>query len=103
MEGYNEKILVVDAEESTRQVLNTRLTLLGYNVLLGRNGNDALVIFNKEQPDLVILDIVLSKLDGYEVCRKIRKISETPIFHPPEASNSGIDAQLQGESEASKI
>jgi len=80
VEGYNEKILVVDGEESTRQVLNTRLTLLGYNVLLVRNGNDALVIFNKEQPDLVILDIVLSKLDGYEVCRKIRKISETPII-----------------------
>lgn len=80
MERYNEKILVVDDEINIRQVLETRLSIRGYNVILASNGEEALELFRKEKPDLVILDIMLPQLDGYEVCSKIREGSHVPII-----------------------
>lgn len=80
MERYNEKILVVDDEINIRQVLETRLSIRGYNVILASNGEEALDLFRKEKPDLVILDIMLPQLDGYEVCSKIREGSHVPII-----------------------
>ena len=80
MEVYTEKLLIVDNEATIRQILATRLTTLGYRVFLAPDGKTALTIFNSEQPDLIILDIILPKLDGYEVCRKIREGSQVPII-----------------------
>ena len=80
MEIYNEKILVVDDELSIRQILETRLSIRGYTVILAANGEEALDLFRKEQPNLVILDIMLPKIDGYEVCSEIRKESPVPII-----------------------
>ena len=80
MEVYTEKLLIVDNEATIRQILATRLTTLGYRVFLAPDGKMALTIFNSEQPDLIILDIILPKLDGYEVCRKIREGSQVPII-----------------------
>ena len=74
------KLLVVDNDAEIRQLLKTRLTILGYKVFLVSNGIDALNVFNQENLDLVLLDIVLPKLDGYEVCRQIRKRSSIPII-----------------------
>ena len=80
MEIYNEKILVVDDELSIRQILETRLSIRGYKVILAANGEEALQLFRKEQPNLVILDIMLPKIDGYQVCSEIRKESSVPII-----------------------
>jgi|TARA_B100000768_G_scaffold179972_1_gene198829 OmpR family response regulator RpaB len=80
VEVYNEKILVIDGDIDIRQILATRLTILGYKVFLSSNGKDALVSFNKEQPDLIILDLILPKIDGYDVCRTIRSNSQIPIL-----------------------
>lgn len=80
MEIYNEKILVVDDETSIRQILETRLSIRGYKVVLAANGEEALYMFKKENPNLVILDIMLPKIDGYEVCSEIRKKSQVPII-----------------------
>lgn len=80
MKLYNEKILVVDDETSIRQILETRLSIRGYNVILASDGEEALYLFRKEQPNLVILDIMLPKLGGYEVCSAIRKESQVPII-----------------------
>ena len=80
METYNETILVVDDEISIRQILETRLSIRGYKVVLAENGEEALYLFRKEQPQLVILDIMLPKIDGYEVCAEIRKESQVPII-----------------------
>jgi OmpR family response regulator RpaB len=77
---YNEKILVVDDEISIRQILETRLSIRGYEVILAANGEDALSLFRQEQPNLVILDLMLPKIDGYEVCSEIRKESQVPII-----------------------
>ena len=80
MKIYNEKILVVDDEPSIRQILETRLSLRGYDVILASNGEEALQLFRKEEPNLVILDIMLPQRDGYEVCTEIRKESQIPII-----------------------
>ena len=50
LETYNEKILVVDDQLSIRQILETRLSLLGYKVILATNGEEALLLFEKEKP-----------------------------------------------------
>jgi|Transcript_39707 two-component system, OmpR family, response regulator RpaB len=77
---YSEKILIVDDELTIRQILETRLSIRGYNVVLAANGEEALDLFRKEEPNLVILDIMLPKIDGYEVCSEIRKESQVPII-----------------------
>lgn len=80
VEAFTEKILVVDDEANIRQILNTRLTKLGYTVFLAADGKEALRIYKKSDPTLIVLDIMLPKLDGYEVCTEIRKESQVPII-----------------------
>ena len=80
MGTYTEKILVIDDQLDVRQILKTRLSVLGYKVILAANGEEALFLFNKENPNLLILDIMLAKIDGYEVCRQIREQSQVPII-----------------------
>ena len=80
MTDYSEKILVVDGEANIRHVLGTRLRLKGYLVVFASDGKEALTIFAREKPDLIILDIMLPRLDGYEVCRQIRELSTVPII-----------------------
>ena len=80
MDTSKKSILIVDSETSVTHVLSTRLLYLGYKVFLSTNGTEAFDILNKEDIDLVILDILLPKLDGYEVCRQIRKNSYIPII-----------------------
>ena len=65
---------------SIRQILETRLSIRGYSVILASNGEEALYLFRKEHPNLVILDIMLPKIDGYKVCSEIRKESQVPII-----------------------
>jgi len=76
----NKKILVVDKEAEVRQLLEERLNLLKFRVVLAVDGRDALIKFIEECPDLVILDIILPNLDGYSVCREIRKNSQVPVI-----------------------
>jgi len=73
-------ILIVDSEVSIRQIVSKRLVYRGYKVFMATNGVDALKIINSEYINLIILDILLPKLDGYEVCRQIRKNSNVPII-----------------------
>ncbi len=76
----NERILVVDDETSIRRILETRLKMAGYEVLTAADGEEALEYYQRENPDLVVLDVMMPKLDGYGVTREIRKSSETPII-----------------------
>lgn len=80
MDVSNKKILVVDSEVSIQQLLKKRLTNLGFRVILISNGKNALSIFDNEEPCLIIFDIILPGLDGYELCRKIREKSNVPIL-----------------------
>lgn len=80
MSFYNWKILIVDNEIDVGHFLMNRFSELGFEVFFASNGIDAINIFNKQCPDLIILEIVLSKLDGYELCRKFRNVSQVPII-----------------------
>ena len=75
-----EKILVVDDDKNICDLLRMYLEKEGYTVVLAHNGVDAVSVFGSESPDLVLLDIMLPQLDGWQVCREIRKTSETPII-----------------------
>jgi OmpR family response regulator RpaB len=80
VEIFSKKILVIDSAPIIRNVLSVRLTALSYKVFLSDNTIDGLHIFMQEHPDLIVLDISLPTVDGYKLCRKIRKQSQIPII-----------------------
>ena len=80
METHKEKILVVDDEASIRRILETRLSMIGYDVVTAADGKEALETFRRAEPDLVVLDAMMPKLDGYGVYQELRKESNVPII-----------------------
>ena len=79
-EGQQKKILVVDDEASIRRIVAFRLQHGGYQVLTSTNGVEALEIFNQTLPDLVIIDLMLPEMGGFELTEQIRKKSYVPIL-----------------------
>jgi two-component system alkaline phosphatase synthesis response regulator PhoP/two-component system response regulator ResD len=73
-------ILVVDDERNIRDLLRLYLEKEGYAVITAADGEEAMALHRREDPDLVILDLMLPKIDGYEVCRQIRRTADTPIL-----------------------
>lgn len=74
------KILVIDDEEKIVTVLKAYLEQSGYQVVTAADGKAALVVFQREKPDFMILDLTLPGLDGLEVCRAVRRQSNIPIL-----------------------
>src|SRR5207244_6317370 len=74
------KILVIEDEASIVQVIRLYLEQAGYTILTASDGIAGLELHAREQPDLVILDLMLPALDGMEVCRRIRAWANTPIL-----------------------
>ncbi len=79
-DGTRQKILVADDEASIRRILETRLKMVGYDVVTAEDGEEAVEVFNKTNPDLVVLDVMMPKMDGYGVTREIRRTSDVPII-----------------------
>lgn len=75
-----QRILVVEDELKIARTVRLYLQQAGYEVTVVDDGNMALPAFRAEQPDLVILDLMLPHVDGYEICRKIRQTSGVPII-----------------------
>ena len=80
MEEASARILVVDDENAVQTLLGYPLRKDGYEVVAARDGREALDRFTEQRFDLVILDIMLPKLDGIEVCRRLRSRSQVPII-----------------------
>ena len=76
----NEKILLVEDEKTLAKALKFNLEKEGFRVEVAFDGEEALNAMSGEEPDLVILDLMLPKIDGYEVCRSIRRSSDVPII-----------------------
>ena len=76
----NEKILVVDDDTNICELLRLYLEKEGYVVKIVNDGVSAINAFKQENPDLTLLDIMIPKLDGWQVCREIRKFSDKPII-----------------------
>ena len=84
-------VLVVEDEESFVDALTLSLQREGFRVVVARDGMEALDVFRAESPDIVLLDVMIPKLSGIDVCRAIRAIGTTPVIMVT-ARTSEIDA-----------
>ena len=75
-----QKILVIDDDEKLNQLLQKFLGEFGFEVVTAVRPSRGLKLLKKEQPDLVILDVMLPEMDGFQVCKSIREIHTTPII-----------------------
>ena len=76
----NRKILVVDDEQAIVDLLTFNLKKEGYDVVTANDGEEAILKTESENPDLILLDVMLPKVDGFTVCRKVRERKSTPII-----------------------
>ena len=74
------KIMVVDDDKNICELLRLYLEKEGYQVVIANDGKEAVELNEKEDPELILLDIMLPQLDGGQVCREIRKKSQVPII-----------------------
>lgn len=79
-EMYMQKILIADDNQDILDILSTYAKKEGYEAVLAMDGEEALEKFDKENPVAILLDVMMPKVDGYEVCRRIRSKSNTPII-----------------------
>ena len=76
----NEKILIADDDKNICELLRLYLAKEGYTTCIANDGEAAFAAFEKEKPNLVLLDIMMPKMDGWAVCRKIRAVDNTPVI-----------------------
>jgi len=95
----DESILIVEDDPSLREVTSLALRAEGYQVAEAEDGPSALAAAERDPPDLILLDVMLPKLDGFEVCRRIRRTSLVPIIMLT-ARSSTIDVVVGLESGA---
>ena len=73
-------ILIVEDEVNIRANIAEFLKAEDFDILLAKDGEEAIAIFDEKKPDMVILDLMLPKVDGLEVCKHIRRDSDTPVI-----------------------
>jgi two-component system, sensor histidine kinase and response regulator len=91
-------ILIVDDDESLRKMLKMRLSFKSYKVSEAESGEEALKAIHKEKPDLILLDIAMPDMDGYEVCKLLKDnpgTKDIPIVFLT-AIGGNIENKLQG-------
>src|SRR5499433_1575389 len=74
------RILIVDDNETNRDILATRLATHGYELLQAADGEEALIAAKEQTPDLILLDVMMPKLDGVEVCRRLKSDANLPFI-----------------------
>jgi len=74
------RILIVDDNPENLDILRTRLAIHGYEILMADNGEEALALVREQQPDLILLDVMMPKMDGFEVCRRLRADPALPFM-----------------------
>lgn len=75
-----QSILIIEDEKSIQNILRAFLEDAGYSITLADDGMEGIAVFHKDKFDLVLLDIMMPKLDGYTVCEMIRKEGDTPVI-----------------------
>ncbi len=78
--AYKQKILIVDDDANIAELISLYLMKECFDTCIAEDGEDALAKFDEFQPDLILLDLMLPGIDGYEVCREIRKTSRVPVI-----------------------
>ena len=92
-EDFKKTILVVDDEKMIRNLLNINLTKEGYNVIEAVDGLEAVELATEKKPDLILLDVMIPKLDGLSVCKRIKNTMNVPILMVT-AKDSEVDKIL---------
>ena len=80
MQGTKNKVLIVDDEANICELIRLYVEKEGYSAIIATDGARAVEKFTEEKPDIVLLDIMLPVKDGWQVCREIRAVSDTPII-----------------------
>ena len=80
MPEVKKKILVIDDEDDIRLVVATRLERAGYSIVVAADGREGLRHFYSDRPDLVVLDIAMPEMDGWQVLERIREMSNLPVL-----------------------
>jgi DNA-binding response OmpR family regulator len=83
MKEQRRKILIADDEEILRRLMQRSLLNAGYEIVVAENGTEAIEKAEKEEPDLILLDVMMPDMNGFEVCRKLRenpRFASTPIL-----------------------
>ncbi len=80
MDIENTKVLIVDDERNICEIIRLYVEKEGYKTLCAYDGDEAVRLFNQEKPSIVLLDIMLPKKDGWQVCREIRSTSNAPVI-----------------------
>jgi len=92
------KVLVVDDEPDVLKIVCFRLKKAGYEVKTASDGKAALDLIEKDRPDLILLDLRMPVMDGYEVCRKIKsdeKLGDTPIIFITASSGATVKDKVR--------
>lgn len=74
------KLLIIDDDQALSEALNLYLTRSGYEVVSAADGTKGLHKLHREKPDLVILDVIMPGMTGWDVCRRIRQVAQVPII-----------------------
>jgi DNA-binding response OmpR family regulator len=74
------RVLVVDDERAILTVLRVKLGISGYDVSTASSGEEALALINSMHPDVMLLDVIMPGMDGFEVLEKVRAVSELPVI-----------------------
>ncbi len=95
METGQKRILICDDDPAILRVLQVNLEVEGYETLLAHHGEEALEVANAEKPDLIILDIMMPRLDGYQTCERLKADDATKdipvVFLSAKAQASDIE------------
>ncbi len=76
----NEKVLITDDDKNICELLRLYLQKEGFATVIANDGEAAIELYDKEKPDIILMDVMMPKTDGWEACRKIRAKSDTPII-----------------------
>ena len=94
----SKRILIVEAQEDNRRILRDVLSTVGYDLIEAFNGEDGVRLAQTERPDLILMDIQLPKMDGYEATQQIKSIAELktiPIIAVTSYALSGDEAKAR--------
>lgn len=89
------KILVAEDEKDIRELIGFTLRFAGFEVLLATNGAEAVEMAEAEKPDLILLDVRMPKMTGYEACRKLKENTQTSKIPVVFLSAKGQDGEIQ--------
>lgn len=90
----NKCILIVDDDPIILKFVSANMKVRGYDVFTVEDGESAMVIMDQIAPNVVILDLLMPRMDGFEVCRRIREWSDVPIMILTASGGSNIKQQL---------